>query len=65
MTHSGYVRIDPVHHSGWPGGIRTDMCSLQEAQQEAYFNVGPMGGDFASSETNRWSPNLGQNMTGT
>jgi hypothetical protein len=37
----------------------------QEAQQEAYFNVGPFGGDFPSPMANRWYPDLGQNMQGT
>ena len=41
------------------------LHSLQEAQQEAYFNAGPFGGDLPSPQTNRWYPDLGQNMQGT
>ena len=25
-VESNYIRIDPVHHGGWPSGIRTNMC---------------------------------------
>lgn len=64
-SHSSYVRIEPVHHGGWPGGLPTTFCSLQEAQQEAYYNVGPFGGDMPNATTNRWYPDLGQNMQGT
>ena len=49
-----------------PAHSRTFVSSsLQEAQQEAYYNVGPFGGDMPNATTNRWYPDLGQNMQGT
>jgi len=62
MTSTSYVRIDPVHQAGWSPSIRTTMCSLQEAEQEAYRNAGYTAGDTKVPDGPY--PNLGQNMQG-